>query len=249
MSHPLKPATLRLAGAALALLASSLPSQAALVWQEYASLVGALDGNYVLQVNGPVVDVVFTNQVITNSGAAGGHVGMYFAWSWVRPDGGGAAYQAMSWDNATQRFTHAAASMEVTYTGHAAEFLRIGDVLDDTWAGVAWSPNVGLYAPIASQADWEVPLFDFGWIDAGQSKLYDLRYRFVFNDAASAQDFADEGGFASYAQGVITTVPEPTGLALAGLALAALAGAPSRRRRTALRSEPDRQGAAKRRNT
>jgi hypothetical protein len=213
-----------LAAAALAATVSS--AQAA--WVQNDELLGALDNNYTTQRAGNLASVTFTDQQAVNAGSHDGHFGWYFGWSWVRPsDAGSSTYQPLLWDNATQRFTNGSVSLEVQYLGHAPQFLRLSDVQADTWVGVPWTFDPAVTA-IATQGDWEVPLFDLGFIAAGQSALYDIRFNFTFAGGdAEAQAFLDRGGFGSYAQGV--EMPEPLSLGLVALALGLVAVTTPRR--------------------
>ena len=204
--------------ASVMLLAVASAAQAA-AWRQTDDLQGTLGSSYTAQVVGSTAQLTFSNQTVTNVGSSAEHLGMYFAWSWARPTANG-GYEALPWDNATQSFRNADVSLQVQHLGHAAQFLRLGDVVGDTWNGVPWSPDPGVPA-IASSADWVAPLFDFGPIGAGQSVSYDLRFDFTFASGAAAQRFLDFGGFYSYSQGVVQ-VPEPAALALVAMALGLL---------------------------
>jgi hypothetical protein len=209
-----------LAAAAMALLSAAPAAHADPVWSQYDDLQSQLTGPYATDLQGNVARITYSNQTATNTGAGNLHLGMYFGWSWVNP-GGSPQYQPLAWDNASQRFTNGVVSLQVEHLNHGAQFLRIGDVLSDTWVGVPWTPDAATAPAIATEADWVAPLFDFGDIAAGASVGYDIRFSFTFADAGSAQRFVHDGGFYSYAQGVstATTVPEPASFALVGLAL------------------------------
>nr|WP_316640063.1 PEP-CTERM sorting domain-containing protein [uncultured Roseateles sp.] len=217
--------------AALATMLASPAAQAGPVWAQYDLLAGDLDNNYVGQASGTKATVSFSSQSVTNMGSEARHLGMYFGWSWVRPEANG-AYQSMPWSNAGQAFTTGSLSLTVARTDAATLMLRPGDVQGDTWVGNPWTPDPLKYTAIATAADWELPLFDFGVMGAGQTAFYNVSFTFDgFADTASAQRFLDTGGFASYAQGV-ATVPEPGSVALVGLALGLMALArPGRSRR------------------
>jgi hypothetical protein len=211
--------------AAAALAATVSAAQAA--WVQNDNLQGVLDNHYTMQRTGSVASLTFTDQQAVNTGGHDGHFGWYFGWSWVRPsDAGSSTYQPLLWDNTTQRFTNGSVSLEVQYVGHAAQFLRLSDVQADTWVGVPWTFDPAV-AAIATQGDWEVPLFDLGIIGAGQSLAYDIRFNFTFAGDAEAQTFLDRGGFGSYAQGV--EMPEPLSLGLVALALGLVAVTTPRR--------------------
>lgn len=197
-------------------------AQAGPVWAQYDALAGTLDNNYIGQVSGTTATVSFSAQSVTNTGSDARHLGMYFGWSWVRPEANG-AYQSMPWSNGAGAFSTGSLSLTVARTDAATLVLKPGDVQGDTWVGNPWTPDALNYAAIATEADWELPLLDFGVMGAGQTAFYDVSFTFDgFADAASAQRFLDFGGFASYAQGV-AQVPEPTTLALTALALLGVA--------------------------
>lgn len=205
-----------------AALATAPAAQAGPVWAQYDALAGTLDNNYVGQVSGTTATVSFSAQSVTNTGAEARHLGMYFGWSWVRPEANG-AYQSMPWSNGAGAFSTGSLSLKVARTDAATQMLRPGDVQGDTWVGNPWTPDALNYTAIATEADWELPLFDFGLMGAGQTAFYDVSFTFDgFADSASAQRFLDFGGFASYAQGV-AQVPEPATLALTALALLGMA--------------------------
>lgn len=220
---------LMLALSTLALLVSA-PAARAATWSQYDNWGGELDNNYSASVVGNVAEITFLNQVATNYGASAQHLGMVFGWSWVRPAGGpNTNYQALDWDNITQRFTNGVISMQVQHLGHGDQFLRHGDVQGATWLNVPWSPEPGVVSDIALDPDWVAPLFDFGVVGAGQDVSYDIRFRVTFADNATAQQYVDLGGLHSYALGVAQQVPAPASLALVGLAM--LAGVGTRRRK------------------
>ncbi len=205
-----------------AALAASPMVQAGPVWAQYDQLAGDLDNNYIGQVSGTTATVSFSQQSVTNVGVEARHLGMYFGWSWIRPEANG-AYQPLPWSNASQAFSNGSLSLKVARTDAATLMLRPGDVQGDTWVGNPWTPDAVNYPAIATEAAWELPLFDFGLMGAGQTAFYDVSFTFDgFADTASAKRFLDTGGFASYAQGV-ATVPEPATLGLTALALLAVA--------------------------
>lgn len=204
-------------------------AQAEPVWQESAVLSSTLTGDPVYVVNGTTATVTYNGQSATNNGSTAEQFGMYFAWMWIF-DGDGQDTQLL-WDNATQRFVGQNVSLAVQRPGHADQYLRIGDIVNESWAGVPWSPGYG--TPIASDADWVVPFFDFGVIGAGEEVNFDLEFVFTFSDEAALSNFVN---FYAGAQGVqapvATAIPEPDMLTLAGVALlAAMLGGRVRRRR------------------
>ncbi|HSW07642.1 PEP-CTERM sorting domain-containing protein [Aquabacterium sp.] len=192
--------------AGLALMAglATPPAQAVAVWQETNHLSSTLDNNASYTTNGNTGIVNYLNQTATNTGATAQHMGMYFGWNWVTTYSGQDI--AMPWSNANGVFQGGPVALTIERPGVAALTLRIGDVQGDSWIGVPWAP--GAEPPIATAADWIVPMFDFGVIDAGASVLYDIRLSFEF---ATAADLADFRYFQTYAQGV-QVVPEPTSL-------------------------------------
>lgn len=195
--------------AGLALATAIGGTQAAAVWQQNDDLHSILGGAYTYSTNGNTAVVTYLNQTATNTGPSARHMGMYFGWSWLGTTAG--QQIALPWSNADGAFEAAPVALTIERPGFAAQTLKIGDVQGDTWIGVPWAP--GAEPKIATAADWVVPMFDFGWIDAGASMSYDIQFSFAF---ASADDLAHFDSFQSYAQG-ISTVPEPTTLWLLGL--------------------------------
>lgn len=223
----LRRSQLWLAGAVLATGLGTLApcAQASPSWQQTDSLSSTLDDSGVYTTPTATTGVItFANQIATNTGSTARHMGMYFGWNWITDYAGGAS--ALPWSNATGAFVGGPVSLTIARTGFAAQTLRIGDVLDDTWVGVPWTPGFGLPA-IASAADWVVPFFDFGELLPGQSVSYGMSLSYEF---ASPADLAQFQYFYTYAQGV-QAVPEPVTFLLLGLALLLLglqrAGRPS----------------------
>lgn len=202
--------------ASLTLLAGlgATPAQAVGVWQETDLLSSTLDNSGVYTTNGSTGVVTYLNQTATNTGATAQHMGMYFGWNWIT------TYSsqdiALPWSNANGVFAGGPVALTIERPGFAKQTLRIGDVLDDSWIGVPWAPAGE--PPIATEADWIVPMFDFGVIEAGASVLYDIVLSFEF---ATVADLADFRYFQTYAQGV-QAVPEPAVPWLVALGLACL---------------------------
>lgn len=186
--------------------------QAGPVWQQTDALASALDNSGVYTTNGNAGIITFTNQIATNTGSTSQHMGMYFGWNWITGYTGGDV--ALPWSNANGAFQGGPVSLTIERIGFGAQTLRIGDVVGDTWVGNPWAP-AGVSPAIATAADWEVPLFDFGVMQAGGSISYDIRLTYDF---ATATDLANFQYFNAWAQGV-QQIPEPGSLALAGLAL------------------------------
>jgi len=201
--------------------ASCLPlaSNATIVWQQNDALQSTLDNNYNYSSDASTRTgvVSFTNQTATNSGASAGHFGMYLGWAWSYDSAGNET--PLLWDNSSEAFVGGPVSLAVSRPGFGAQSLHLGDVVGDTWIGNPWpsaDPD-----PIATDASWDVPFFDFGNIAAGGSVNYDITLTFTFADDASFADWNRGGDFYIGGQGVLA-VPEPGSFALAGLALLAL---------------------------
>ena len=77
-------------------------------------------------------------------------------------------------------------------------------------------------AGIATEADWIVPLFDFGTLAAGATALYDITLHFSFDTQAAFDDWDRGGSFYLGGQGLAAPLPEPGSLALVLLALVGL---------------------------
>ena len=208
-------------------------ASAATTWSQNDNLASTLsfDGSsYTSDLASRTATTSFFSQVITNNGASVDHAGMYFAWMWSYNSQG--AETPLSWDNATQSFKGGGVTMMVARLGGSTDSVRIGDVAGDTWAGVPWHPT-GTATSIASDADWVVPLFDFGPLAAGAQASYDFKVTMVFDTDAAFEDWNRAGNFYLGAQGVSAqdegTVPEPASLALVAAALAGLGIARRRR--------------------
>lgn len=207
-------------------LGGALPgAQAAPVWQETNNLSSVLDDTGVYTTPTATTGVItFANQIATNTGSTARHMGMYFGWNWITDHAG--VSNALPWSNAKGAFEGGPVSLTIARSGFAAQTLRIGDVLDDTWVGVPWTPGFGLPA-MASVADWVVPFFDFGDLLPGESVSYGMSLSYEF---ATPADLAQFQYFYTYAQGV-QAVPEPATFMLLGLALLLLGVTRSRRPR------------------
>ncbi|MEO8000044.1 MAG: PEP-CTERM sorting domain-containing protein, partial [Gemmatimonadaceae bacterium] len=165
-------------------------------------------------------------QTANNIGSTAQHMGMYFGWNWTYT---GNADTPMLWNNASQKFESSVAKLSISRPSYANQFFRLGDVDNDTWVGVPWAPSTE--TPIATQAGWIAPLFDFGVINAGGSVNYDLTLVYEFNNATDFAAWERTGDFYVGAQGVQSVVPEPSTFALVGFAFGAVAFV--RRRRVA----------------
>ena len=206
-------------GACLALGSGFLTAASATPWAQNASLASTLSyagAGYTSDAATRTATTTFFNQTIQNTGSTEVHAGMYFAWMWSCASDG--TETPLAWDNATQSFKGGDVTMTLSRVGGATEALRIGDVFGDTWIGNAWHPASYPGTPIASQADWVVPLFDFGMLAAGASTSYDFEVTMVFGTDAAFADWNRAGDFYLGAEGV--SVPEPGSLALVAAALA-----------------------------
>ena len=193
----------------------TVAASAAPTWVESNNLQSWLDNNwtYASDALTRTATVSYHNQVATNTGATTAHLGMYIGWVWSY-DGSGAA-TSLPWSNADNAFTGGGIKLAI---GGSTGSVKLGDVINDTWIGNPWTPGAPA-APIATQADWVVPLFDFGDIAAGASVLYDMSMTLTFDTQAAFDDWNRAGSFYVGAQGL--QLPEPASLALVLLALAA----------------------------
>lgn len=196
------------------------------VWEETNNLASTLTGPFSYSAVGTTATITYTGQTAYNTGATAQHMGMYFGWNWTYNSAG--ADTPMLWNNASQKFESSIAKLSVSRPSFANQFFRLGDVDNDTWVGNPWAP--GGETPIATQAGWIAPLFDFGVINAGSSVNYDIKLVYEFNNASDFADFERGGEFYVGAQGVQSVVPEPSTFALVGFAFGAVAFV--RRRRT-----------------
>ncbi|MEO6280350.1 hypothetical protein [Roseateles sp.] len=190
---------------------------AAPVWVESNALQSALDNNwtYASDAVARTGTVSFHDQGATNAGATDAHLGMYLGWAWSY-DASGAA-TSLLWSNADQAF--GGGGVKLGITGHTGS-IQLGDVGNDSWIGNPWTPGAPAIG-IATQADWVVPLFDFGTIAAGATVLYDITLTFSFDTQAAFDDWNRGGNFYLGGQGVAAPLPEPASLALVMLALLA----------------------------
>jgi len=202
-------------------------ASAATTWSQNDSLASTLNYDgfaYTSDLASRTATTSFFNQVITNNGASVDHAGMYFAWMWSYDSQG--AETPLAWDNASQSFKGGGITMTVSRLDGSTGSVRIGDVAGDTWIGTPWHPASYPGTGIASNADWVVPLFDFGSLAAGASASYDFKVTMVFDTPAAFEDWNRAGDFYLGAQGVSAqdevTVPEPASLALVAVALAGL---------------------------
>lgn len=212
----------RLSGFATLLLALALPLGAAAspLLQQSNDLQSWLTGTPGYSSDAGTLSAVvsYGNQTATNVGSTPGHLGMYLAWAWSYDSAG--VDTPLLWSNALGAFVGNGVTMRVTRSGNPVPTRVLGSILDDTWIGVPWAP--GAETPIASQAAWEVPFFDFGLLQPGAAALYDIELHLSFDTLAAFADWDAGGSFYIGGQGV-RAIPEPGVPALLALALAALA--------------------------
>lgn len=204
-------------GLASCLLAGlTAAASAAPTWVESSSLASWLDNNwtYASDATTRTATVSYHDQVATNTSGAAAHLGMYVGWVWSYDSTGAAT--SLLWSNADNAFVGGGIKLAI---GGATGSVKLGDVLNDTWIGTPWTPGAPA-AGIATQADWVVPLFDFGDIAAGASVLYDISMTLTFDTQAAFDDWNRAGSF--YVSSQAVQLPEPGGLSLVALALAML---------------------------
>lgn len=216
LNSPMRKSIFRLA----ALVAFAAPTIAsAQTWQQTNNLSSVLTGPFNYSASGTTGVVTYLNQTATNTGLTAQHLGMYFGWNWLYNSAG--LDTPLTWSNANSAFQGGTASLRISRIGYANQSLLLGSVLNDTWIGVPWAP--GAETPIATQAGWNVPLFDFGTITAGGSVNYDVEFTVAFTDPNDFADWNRGGSFYIGAQGVQTVTPEPASIALVGFALVGVA--------------------------
>lgn len=197
-------------------------SAAQAAWKESNDLYSWLTGTPSYVESGLTATATYTNQTATNIGSSSQHLGMYIGWNWLYDYAGNNT--PLYWNNATQTFVGEHVSLKITRPGSPDQYLSLDDVVGDTWIGVPWAP--ASETKIATQADWDVPFFDFGTLAAGDSTIYDIAFSYTFDSAEALRNFS---GMYVGGQGVAATVAEPATAALAGIAL--LAGGLARRRK------------------
>ncbi len=218
-------AALRNAGLGIALAATVAAASAAPIWQETGDVSSWLDDNYSYSSDTTTrtASAVFNNQVAYNNGASARQIGMYIAWPWSYQSAQGGPGVPLLWDNGSQAFVGGGISMRIKrLDATPLQYLRLSDVVDDTWIGNPWTPNSpGFSEPaITTQGSWEVPFFDFGVVAAGGSASYGIELDLAFDDQATFDEWNRTGTFYVIGQGV-QAVPEPAGGALVSLALLA----------------------------
>jgi len=232
-------AVLRSVGIGIALAATVASASAAPIWQETGDVSSLLDNNYTYTGDSTTRtgSVVFNNQIAYNYGTSARQIGMYIAWPWSYQSAQSGPGVPLLWDNNSQTFVGDGISMTVKRLDVTPlQYLRLSDVVDDTWIGNPWTPNSpGFTEPaIATQGSWEVPFFDFGVVAAGGSASYGIQLDLTFDDQGKFDEWDRAGSFYVIGQGV-QAVPEPGSVALVGLAL--LAAFTARRRSMSRRDQ------------
>lgn len=189
------------------------------VWEEIYDLASTLTGPFAYSAVGTTSTLTYLNQTANNTGPTARRMGMYFGWAWTYNSAG--VNNPLLWNNASQKFEGGGVKLSVSRPSFANQYFHLGDVDNDTWVGNPWAPAGE--TPIATQAAWDAPIFDFGVINAGSFVNYDIKLVFEFNDPAAFADWERGGAFYVGAQGVQSVVPEPSTFALVGLALSAVA--------------------------